>query len=249
MNCWICGQTANSKEHIIKKSDITRIYGNGPYKGGNALVHVKNGKLQLVQGANSKKIKYERSLCHNCNTTITQPFDFAYDTFIDYLYENEGHILRKRFVDFFDVYGVNFEVGQRNLYKYLAKSFGCRLHNAGVSVPSDIVSLFQEESFETGLRINFSVNEDVLILPKKDRDGFIGKGDLLIWLDKNSQTIVNGYTWNEHVSWLFFSYWYLMAPDGNLGSTWVADSQHIYLGCQQPLNEEKRMELKQKIPS
>ena len=38
-----------------------------------------------------------------------------------------------------------------------------------------------------------------------------------------------------------------MAPDGNLGSTWVADSQHVYLGCQQPLSEEERMELKQKI--
>ena len=58
MTCWICGQVTNSKEHIIKKSDLTRIYGNGPYKGDNALSHIKNGKQQLIQGPNSKKIKY-----------------------------------------------------------------------------------------------------------------------------------------------------------------------------------------------
>lgn len=247
MNCWICGKPANSQEHIIKKSDITRVYGNGPYKAENALAHVKSGKLQLVQGPNSKKIKYDSSLCHDCNTSVTQPFDFAYDTFINYLYENEEHILRKRFIDFFDVYGVGFEVAQRNLFKYFTKSFGCRLHAAGISVPADITSLLHKESFKTGLRINFSVNEDVLILPKKDRDGFIGKGGLFIWLDKNDQTKINGYTWHEHVSWLFISYWYLMSPDGNLGSTWVADAQHIYLGCQQPMNEEQRIELKHKL--
>jgi len=87
----------------------------------------------------------------------------------------------------------------------------------------------------------------VLILPNKDRDGFIGKGDLLVWLDKNNQTVVNGYTWNEHVSWLFISYWYLIAPDGHLGSVWVADSQFIYFGCQQPLKDDQREELKRKV--
>lgn len=119
MTCWICGQEANSKEHIIKKSDLTRVFGNGPYKGDNALAHIKNGRQQLIQGPNSDKIKYRDSLCHDCNTTATQPFDFAYNKFIDFIYENEQGILRKRFIDFADIYGPDFESGQRNLYKYL----------------------------------------------------------------------------------------------------------------------------------
>jgi hypothetical protein len=243
----MCGKESNRREHIIKKSDIIRVYGNGPYKGENALVHVKNGNMMVVQGPDSKKVKYKSSLCHECNTTFTKPFDIAYDNFISFIYENEQEILRKRFVNFSDVYGKDFEEGQRNLYKYFAKSFGCRLYDAGSSVPQDISSSLQKKSFITGLRINFSVNEDILILPNEIRDGFIGKGDLLVWLDKTDKSEINGYTWNEHVSWLFISYWYLITPDGGLGSTWIADSQFIYLGCQHPLNDKQREDLKRKV--
>lgn len=249
MTCWICGKEADSKEHIIKKSDITRAYGNGPYKGENALAHIKNGKQQSIQGPNSKKLKYQCSLCHDCNTTTTQPFDFAYDGFVNYLLDNKDIILKRRFVNFADVYGPSFENAQRDLYKYFVKSFGCRLHSANISIPPDLISLFQKESFRTGLRINFSVHEDVLILPKKVRDGFIGKGDLLIWTDENDQTIVNGYTWDENVSWLFVSYWYLRVPDGRLGSPWVADSQFVYLGSRQSFDKKQREELMQKTQS
>jgi len=149
-------------------------------------------------------------------------------------------ILHKRYIDFFDVYGNDFEAGQRDLYKYFAKSFGCRLVDAGATVPDDVRELLKKDTFQTRLRINFSVNEDVLILPKEDRDGFLGKGDMLAWLDRKDNTKVNGYEWNEHISWLTISYWYNIHPDGNLGSVWVADNQFIYLGIMFPLDEEQR---------
>lgn len=240
MICWICKSAeADTKEHIIKKSDITRAFGKGSYKGGNALVHVKNGKISDIQGANSNKIKYEASLCKACNGANTQPFDKAYDKFISYIYANETSILKKRFIDFFDVYGEEFEKGQRNLYKYYAKSFGCRLVDAGEVVPSDIPSLLFKDSFSTGLRINFAVNEDVLTMPNEDRNGFIGKGELTAWLDKADNKKLNEYTWSEHVSWLFAFFWYNKFPDGCLGSTWVSDNQFIYLGSFESLDSEQ----------
>jgi len=179
-------------------------------------------------------------LCSECNNNYTQPFDSAYEQFIEYVFGNEELVLHKRFIDFFDIYGNEFEVGQNNLYKYCAKSFGCRLVDAGAIVPDDVRELLGKKSFQTGLRINLSVNEDVFILPHEDRDGFIGKGDMLAWMDKSDHAMVNGYEWNEHVSWLTISYWYNTYPDGNLGSTWVADSRFIYLGSVRPLNDEQR---------
>ncbi|MDD5215248.1 MAG: hypothetical protein PHQ03_06900 [Methylococcales bacterium] len=248
MTCWICNtRKADSREHIIKKSDITRAFGKGSYSGGNAPVHVKNGKISNLQGADSNKIKYETSLCKACNGASTQPFDKAYDKFISYMYANETSILKKRFIDFFDVYGEEFEKGQRDLYKYYAKSFGCRLVDAGEVVPSDIPSLFFKDSFSTGLRINFAVNEDILIMPNKDRDGFIGKGESTVWLDKYDNKKINGYTWSEHVSWLTAFFWYNIFPDGCLGSIWVADSQFIYLGSFEPLDNEQRKNLELKL--
>ena len=241
MICWICNKNeANSREHIIKRSDIKRVYGRGSYRGDRAPVHVKNGVLSYIQGSDSRILKYDKSLCSECNVKFTQPFDLAYEKFCKYVFENEQLILHKRYIDFFDVYGNDFEAGQRDLYKYFAKSFGCRLVDAGATVPDDVRELLKKDTFQTRLRINFSVNEDVLILPKEDRDGFLGKGDMLAWLDRKDNTKVNGYEWNEHISWLTISYWYNIHPDGNLGSVWVADNQFIYLGIMFPLDEEQR---------
>ena len=248
MICWICNNCeASSKEHIIKKSDIKRAYGQGSYKGGSAPVHVKNGAMNHVQGADSKLLKYKESLCHHCNNTFTQPFDRAYDTFVDFVYNNSDEIVRKRFIDFSEVYGERFEEGQLDLYKYLAKSFGCRLADAGESVSNDVRELLYKRNFQTGLRISFAVNEDVLILPSEHGNSFIGKGDLLAWPDANDKSINNSYQWSEHVSWLFIWYWYNSHPDGSLGSTWVADNQFVYLGCSKPLDCEERERFKIKI--
>jgi hypothetical protein len=243
IKCWICSNEANSKEHIIKKSDLIRAFGIGPYKDDSEIVHVKNGKTKQLQGPDSKKIKYSPSLCHKCNTGFTQPFDRAYDQFIDYIYKNESDILRKRFIDFFDVYGSDFGESQCSLYRYLAKSFGCRLVDAGESVPNDIVSLFYQTPFRTHLRLTLSVHEDILLMSREDRNGFIGKGNLHSSTDRQDPRIFNGYTWSEHVSWLFFNYWYVQEPDGSSGSTWIANSRFVYLGSMSTLNEEERNEL------
>lgn len=245
IKCWLCLNEANSREHIIKKSDIVRAYGRQLQK--NSLSHVRAGVQRLLQSPDSKIIKYEPSLCHTCNTTITQPFDRAYDTFINYIYKNENDILRKRFIDFYDVYGESFEEGQRNLYKYFTKSFACRLYSANHKVPEDVVALMCKEHFQTALRLNFSVSEDIIAMPKDVRDGFIGKGELFAMLNKKDTSIVNGYTWNEHVSWFFTSYWYNVEPNGALACIWVADSQYVYLGCHGILDEAQKNEMAIKL--
>ncbi|CAG1772029.1 hypothetical protein BAC3_02273 [uncultured bacterium] len=244
--CWICRNTiADSAEHIFKKSDITRAYGNGSYKGNFAPVHVKNGVITNVQGANSSTLKYKKSICHSCNTTVTQPFDRAYDTFIKWVLENESKILKRRFIDFYEVFGENFETSQRNLYKYFAKSFGCRLVSAGHEIPDDIFELLRKEVFETGLRITFAVNEDILLMIPNDCNSFCGKGDLYFLKNNDEQFI--SYTWNEKISWLTIYYWYNAFPDGKLGSTWIADSQYIYLGSFDPLPPEIREDFIKKL--
>lgn len=115
--CWICGDIALSKEHRLKKTDIVRAYGRGPYRGDSAPVHVHEGKQSPVQGPDANTLKYKPSLCPKCNTTTTQPFDQAYDIFVSWLFENESVVLYRRYVNFSDVYGQNFPEKQRDLYK------------------------------------------------------------------------------------------------------------------------------------
>jgi hypothetical protein len=187
-------------------------------------------------------MKYPPSLCHRCNTTVSQPWDEAYDTFVRWLENNEATVLRRRFIDFQEIYGQEFEAPQRNLYKYFAKSFGCRLVAAGFPVPVDVVQLLGQDSFQTMLLLTFAVNEDVLIMPLADRRGFIGKGDLIAWASRQRPDQLTGYTWDEHVSWFWICHWYNAAPDRCLGSTWVADSQFLYLGSFAPRDADTRAE-------
>lgn len=243
--CWICGKPADSSEHRFKKADLVRAYGRGPYRGTSAAVHVRGGNMTPIQGPGSGTLKYQRSLCQFCNSTGTQPYDNAYDLLMSWILQNEGTVTRKRCLDFSEVYGVSFEDAQRNLYKYFVKSFGCRLVDANQSVPIDLVDLLALQYFKTALRINFCVNEDILPLP--ERSSFIGKGDLLIWRSPSDQSVPPGFTWSEHVSWFTTNYWYDRPVDGNLGSAWTANAQHVYLGTIAPLSTETRAALLGKI--
>ncbi len=241
--CWICGAPASSKEHRLKKSDIQRAYGRGPYRGGDGPVHFHLGKWTELQGPDSKTLKYEAFLCHQCNTATTQPFDKAYEEFTSWVHAHEEEVLKFRLIDFEDVYGSTYPTRQTDLYKYFAKSFGCRLADAGVDVPQDIVELFPLANFRTALRITFSVNEDVLhFMPKSWRDGYIGKSDFSYYASPDAPQQHTGYVWSEYFSWFTTHYWYDIYPSPKLGATWVADSQCIYIGSNFPLTVEQRSE-------
>jgi hypothetical protein len=235
--CWICGSAATSAEHRFKKSDVVRAYGRGPYTGDDDPLHFRNSEPKpiVLQGPNACSLKYSPSLCHRCNTTVTQPFDRAYDLLMEWLTTHGTQVLQRRFINFAEIYGDQFEGPQRNLFKYFAKSFGCRLVESGYRVPSDIIDLFDLSYFKTGLCLTFAVNENILELSSNIKDGFIGKGDLTIILNRYDDSDIRGYFWSEHVSWFTVFYWYGRLPDGNLGSTWVANSQHIYIGSYQPI--------------
>jgi hypothetical protein len=165
---------------------------------------------------------------------------------MEWLITNESQVLQRRFINFAEVYGDQFEYLQRNLFKYFSKSFGCRLVESEYNVPADIIELFDLTYFKTGLCLTFAVNEDTLLLSSNIQDGFIGKGDLTVIVNRYDDSDIRGYFWSEHVSWFTVFYWYARLPDGNLGSTWVANSQHVYLGSYKPLRPEIRARIIEK---
>jgi hypothetical protein len=246
--CWICGAPANSAEHKIKKADLVRNYGKGPYLGPSAPVHVQGEKVTFVQGPGSTTLKYRPSLCHECNTTGTQPYDRAYDHFISWVFKNERLVLHRRFINFRDVYGESFGDCQRNLFKYFVKSFGCQLRDSSLPVPVDLTDLLPKTNFLTALKITFAVNEDTLLFPRSIRNRFMGHNQPLPSVSEKDPTEVIGYIWLQHVSWVTACYWYAEIPNGDLGSSWIANSQHIYLGSfVSRLSKRQRAEMISKV--
>jgi hypothetical protein len=201
-----------------------------------------------VQGPGSDAIKYAPSLCAKCNGTATQPYDLAYDDLVSWVLDNEGEVLASRVVDFEAVYGPRWRERQRDLYKYFAKSFGCRLFDAGMPVPVDLVSLFRAESFSTGLQVSLAVNEAVLeMLPADVRAVFIGKGDLTGWAPRTSPKELNEISWSEHVSWLTAVYHYQPLDSDAAAPLWSA-TQAISLDSVGSLTPEERAQLLASIP-
>lgn len=242
MKCWICGSIADSGEHRIKRSDLIKIHGKGPYSGDQSLVMVKSGKENPIQGPNSKFLKYKKSLCKACNGTKTQKYDEAYSDFIDYIEENEKQIIEKRLICLADVFKKDVEARQRHLYKYFVKSFGCRVVEAGRNVPQNLVDLLDQKCFETNLFITFSVNEDkAKYLPKDIK--MVGNGDLL-WSEEIDDNGTFDATYYEYYSFLHINYWFNCAWDYGLGARWLADSIFLYLGSLEPLTPEQREEAK-----
>jgi hypothetical protein len=230
--CWICEtRGADSAEHNKKHSDIIREYGRGPYKGEQAPVLYRDRKFTDIQGPKSGLLRFGKSICEQCNNTGTQPFDLAYEKFADWVVENEAVTIRRRFIDFVDVYGEDFPVGQLNLFKYFAKVFGCALCDEGHLVPADVVDLLRTEHFTTALSISMSVNEAVFSWPKDVQAGFLGDGNVGI---DDSDPNFRLFYWKRHLRWLtvFISYGDANGEQssGRLGSIWIANKRVVYLG-------------------
>jgi hypothetical protein len=241
MKCWICKNSANSREHRIKKSDLVSLYGKGPYNEPLLLIKGNANKIQ-IQGPDQIHLKYPINICDKCNNEFSQPFDKAYEKFTDYVLNNEEKILSRRFIDFEDIYGLTFEVGQRDLFKYFVKSLGCRIVELGHKVPSDLRYLLYKKKFITRLYINFAINEDKAIFIR-GKDRFVGLGKLLT-SEKNLKTKNDPkYQWNLYISFVHVFFWYVYPPDGIYGSPWTADSKFVYFGSYWPLPNETRNEL------
>jgi hypothetical protein len=228
MKCWICEiRGADSAEHDRKHSDIVREYGRGGYRGDVAPVLYRNGKFTDIQGPKSALLKFGKSICRPCNDAHTQPFDFAYDRFIDWVVKNEATVMRQRFIDFVDIYGEDFEPQQRNLFRYFAKVFGCALRDQNHVVPDDIVNLLREQHFFTALSISMSVDELVAAWPSDLQYGFSGSSKIGVEGDGSSAL---KFYYRRHFRWLTVFMSYGVTTSGRLGSIWVADKRVVHLG-------------------
>lgn len=142
--CWWCGEIADSAEHMIKKSDVKRMFSEKePEQPILAIRYSESGEgfpeQNIVQGPNSGYIKFSRILCSKCNNAKSQPFDKSFSIFSDYISKNQEKILTDLRIDFRKVYGRYWSNETFNLGKYLLKHIGCRIADSGIAVPKSIL--------------------------------------------------------------------------------------------------------------
>lgn len=124
--CWICGNVANSEEHRFKASDIKRTYG----KKFEGAYFDENNKMIDITNYKNKSLKFPKVICEECNTKKTKPHDNSYDLFIEYTDNNFKELLKTKQIDFRKVYGINWKVQKKSLYRYYAKHAGCKIETS-----------------------------------------------------------------------------------------------------------------------
>jgi hypothetical protein len=125
--CWWCGAPADSREHKVKRSDLVREFGKPPYSGLRTLQHFTDKGTRSISGPNSSRFKFQASMCAACNNTRSQPFDRAWDTFTQYLVDNEAAILATQTVDLRAVFGESWAAHGADVARYLVKHLICRI--------------------------------------------------------------------------------------------------------------------------
>lgn len=131
--CWWCGSFADSKEHRTKASQVRRML------EGEEFVWLGSSERRTrINGANAKALKFPRVMCQYCNNTRSQPFDLAYDQFIDLIWKDPEYFRSRSSFDLPQIFGGDVN-GGGNLARYYIKNFACRIAEAGFSVPEQMI--------------------------------------------------------------------------------------------------------------
>jgi len=137
MKCWICGQEGNTGEHMIKASDLRSYFGNISQKNP-IFFHTKEKKNIPVGSLKSKRFKFDSLICNNCNSSLTQPYDQAWEQLSAYLRSNWPDLLKSRKVNLTKIFPGSVHRSMLFVHLYFLKIFGCKIVESGA--PIDTVS-------------------------------------------------------------------------------------------------------------
>ena len=124
--CWICGVDADSREHLVKASDMRQTFGavspNAPL-----FFHSKDERNRKLGSVRSNRVKSEKVLCSRCNDTRTQPYDNDWATLSAELARRSRRVSSNNRIKLRRLFPGRANRAARNIHLYFVKLFGCRI--------------------------------------------------------------------------------------------------------------------------
>jgi hypothetical protein len=133
MNCWMCGDLADTQEHKFKKSDLMR--SSATWTDADRPYLVSGGGMRRIQGPRSSLVTFGKVLCGPCNSSRTQAYDRAYEDFSRWVNSRGASLMTEDHLDFALIYGSNRQDRVPKLLRYFAKHLGCRIASDRYAVP------------------------------------------------------------------------------------------------------------------
>jgi len=125
--CWICDSPANTGEHLTKASDLKLFF---PHVTQENPVYLHNHKRsnQLVRSRKSKLLKSGALICNRCNSSLTQPYDFAWERLSKFIFENKQSIVCSRRIRLKKLFHGCSVRSSIFIQLYFIKIFGCLIY-------------------------------------------------------------------------------------------------------------------------
>jgi len=157
MKCWICGDIANTREHLLKASDLRSHY-NKVTPEKPIYYHSDAQRNVPLQSVKDKRLVCKAKICAKCNNERTQPYDRAWEAFSNYTRKNWNKFNHKNKIDLSKIFPGTTKKQALNIHLYFVKLFGCRIEEN--KVPIDLSgfseSLLQGKAHE---KVGISVLE------------------------------------------------------------------------------------------
>ena len=171
--CWICGNDATTRDHTIKRTDVDAVLGNLS-QNFPAFLSTETRRNKIIQSDNSVFLKSKSLICNNCNSSLTQPFDIAWEQMSAWLQKNSKTLADRDYFRATRIFPYNTKTSLLQVHLFFVKLFGGQLVDAGAKL--DISSY--SNSLKAGVaNPNFyfgigASNESLLVL-KRD--------NLVVW--------------------------------------------------------------------
>jgi hypothetical protein len=168
--------------------------------------------VTFAGGADARQIRPSTSttgLCDVCNSTRSQPFDLAYESFVTFVRRNEEHILRDERLDLALVFGRKWVSALADVRRYFVKHACCRISDAGLRVGEDLLSFLDGARLDVPFYLVAEIRSDILerLGEGANRLGSLWLGDLLGWHSPDDPRIIRIES-HYGMGWLRFCWTY-----------------------------------------
>jgi hypothetical protein len=131
--CWVCGDPADSAEHMVKASDFRSLFPGVTHKNP-VFRHTREKLNQSIKGANADGLKFKPSLCQLCNNSRTQPHDLAWQDLSQVLQATS--LLRAgQQLPVKRAFGANSHSKMLSVHLYFLKALGCMAVEYAIPLP------------------------------------------------------------------------------------------------------------------
>ena len=110
---------------------------------------------------------FKANLCQKCNNERSQPFDNAYDQFIQSVECETASIVASKRISFSSIFGSEWKSGRENVIRYYVKHIGCRLAEGGVLVDPRVQSYLSGTSQLACIEMAFEIRDDIVAMEAK----------------------------------------------------------------------------------